>query len=179
MKKLLILFVLLPVLFTGCAKKVPDLDNIKESYSSVISMPYAQLIGKNLKDVSDKTGKLTFDEASGRYYSDKKLMEFAPYFTANEDGFIKICGFETVKESNEAVVSYIRGLYNILCATYGSVEIDPTITKRVNSIEDFSKCKDGEEYKEMWACEGYPVEYFVSFNDGKAKINIQYNKTGK
>ncbi len=176
MKKLTVLLIIILLLFTGCSKKLPDLDNIKESYSSVISMPYAQLIGKNLNEVSDETGNLTRNEENNRYYSDKKVMEFTPYFVTNEEGFIKICGFETEKENTEEIVSYLRGLYNIFCATYGSVSIDPDITKRVNSIDDFSKCKDGEKYEEKWEKEGFPVEYFVSFENGKAKINLQYNK---
>ncbi len=176
MKKSAVVLILLTVLLTGCAKKLPDLDNIKESYSSVISMPYAQLIGQNINDVSDKTGNLSFSEENGRYYSDKTILEFTPYFITNEDGYIKVCGFECEKENNEEIVSYIRGLYNICCATYGSVSVDPDITKRVNSIEDFSKCKDGEKYEERWEKEGFPIEYFVSFENGKANITVQYNK---
>ncbi len=176
MKRLAVLLILVLTLLTGCSAKLPDLDNIKESYSSVISMPYAQLIGKNISEVSDKTGNLTFSEETNRYYSDKKIMEFTPYFVTNEEGFIKICGFETEKKNNEEIVSYLRGLYNIFCAIYGSVSIDPDITKRINSIDDFSKCKDGGKYEEKWEKEGFPVEYSVVFENGKAKINIQYNK---
>ena len=179
MKRLSAVFLVIILVLTGCSTPLPDLDNIKESYSSILSMPYAQLIGKSLEETSDKTGNLTFNEKENRYYSDKTIMEFTPYFVTNDDGLIKICGFKTEKENNEEIVSYIRGLYNICCALYGSVSIDSDIVKRVNSIDDFSKCKEGESYDETWAKDGFPIEYNVSFEKGKAVITVQYNKLPK
>ena len=39
-------------------------------------------------------------------------------------------------------------------------------------------CKDGESYKEVWDLDGFPIEYLVEFNNGKATVTVQYNKMG-
>ena len=177
MKKRLLLLLLALVLFlTGCGVKPVDIKKLDKTYTTMVSMPYRVYMDMNLNDISENLGNYTHSKEKNVYYFEEDFMEFTPFFKVNDKNYIKTVGFETVKQVDGKIVSYIKGIYNILESYYGSVKIDSEITKRVKSIEDISMCKDGESYKEVWDLEGFPVEYLVEFNDGKANIIIQYNK---
>lgn len=175
-KTLLTLGLAVIFLLTGCAPKEVDIDNLKENYTSVISMPYAKFIGNNIEDVKKEVDNLIYVEEKNIYYVDKPILSFAPYLYVNEDNIVKITGFEINKNVDENVVTFIKGIQNMLSSYYGNVKIDPDIKKRVNSINDISMCKNGESYKEVWDWEGFPIEYLVSFENDTAIIKIQYNK---
>ena len=175
-KRLLAVALVVILLLSGCAKKEVDINNLEEKYSSVISMPYKRFIGLNREKGKDELSSLRYEEEKNAYYVDKQVMGFDPYLCVNEDNIVKITGFEINKTVDESVVSYITGLYNLLTSQYGSVKIDSSILKRVHSIKDLSMCKNGESYKEVWNFEGFPVEYYVSFENDIANIKIQYNK---
>ena len=177
MKKLILITLSLLFVFSGCAPAPADLSNLSETYTTVVSMPYRQVIGKDIKTPKKEMGNITFDEVKGYYISDKTIMEFTPYFAADDKDIIRIVGFETVKKVDESIVSYIRGIQNVIMSYYGNVKIDPEITKRVTAINDISMCKDGESYKEAWEFEGFPLEYMVDFKDGNAYIKIQYDRS--
>ncbi len=175
-KGILLLGLAVIFLLTGCGVKPVDLEKLDKTYTNLVSMPYRIYMDMNLNDVSENLGKYTFNEEKNVYYLEDSFLEFTPYFKTNENNFIKIVGFETKREVDEKIVSYIKGIYSIIESYYGSVKIDPEITKRVHSIDALSMCKDGESYKEVWDLEGFPVEYLVEFENGKATIKIQYNK---
>lgn len=177
MKKIFLLVISLSVfILSGCAEKPVDISSLDENYSTVISMPYAQLIGTNISDFPKNAGVVTFSEEKQCYILDKTIMEFSPFFVTDDTGVIKITGFETEKKVDKDFVTYIKGLYNMLCSYYGSVEINPDIKQRINSLNDISMCKDGEIFEEMWGYNGFPIEYKINFESGTGYIKIQYNK---
>ena len=177
-KRLLLLGMALILLLTGCGVKQVDIKNLDKTYTNMVSMPYKVFLDRNLEEVSEDIGNYTFDEDKNIYYLEEVFLEFTPFFKVNDKNFIKTVGFETTREVNEKIVSYIKGIYNIIESYYGSVKVDSKITKRVKSIEDISMCKDGESYKEVWDLDGFPIEYLVEFNNGKATVTVQYNKMG-
>lgn len=177
MKKILLLITSFVILvLSGCAQKPVDLSNLDENYSTVISMPYAQLIGTKVEDLPEDIGTVSFNEEKNCYVLNENIKEFSPYFVTDDTGVIKITGFECEKKVDETFITYIKGLYNMLCSHYGSVEINPDIKKRINSLNDVSMCKNGEVYEEMWGYNGFPVEYIIAFENDTGKIKIQYNK---
>ena len=175
-KALLLLSLAVLLLLSGCGVKPVDSKKLDKTYTTMVSMPYKIYIDMNLNDVSEFLGKYTFSEEKNAYYLEDSFLEFSHFFKVNDKNYIKIVGFETEKQVDEKIISYIKGIYNIIESYYGSVKIDPEIKKRVKSIDDISMCKDGEIYKEVWDLEGFPVEYIVEFNNGKVIITIQYNK---
>lgn len=175
-KRLLLLSISFIFLLTGCGVKPVDINKLDKTYTTMVSMPYRVYMDMNLNDISENLGDYRFSDEKNAYYFEDSFLEFTPFFKVNDKNYIKTVGFETKKETDEKIVSYIKGIYNILESYYGSVKIDSEIKKRVKSIEDISMCKDGESYKEVWDLEGFPIEYLVEFNDGKANIIIQYNK---
>lgn len=177
-KRLLLLGMALILLLTGCGVKQVDIKNLDKTYTNMVSMPYQVFLDRNLEEVSKDIGNYTFNEDKNIYYLEEVFLEFTPFFKVNDKNFIKTVGFETTREVNEKIVSYIKGIYNIIESYYGSVKVDSKITKRVKSIEDISMCKDGESYKEVWDLDGFPIEYLVEFNNGKATVTVQYNKMG-
>ena len=176
MKKIIFVILIMVLTLSGCAKKEVDIDNLPDTYTSVISMPYNKYMGQNISEVKEEIDTMVFDSENNLYYINNPILEFTPFLYADENDIVKITGFEGSKKVDENTVSYIKGLYNMMCSYYGSVKIDPDIKKRVNSINDMSMCKNGENYKEVWNYEGFPVEYYVSFDNDKANIKIQYNK---
>lgn len=175
-KRLLLLSIAFILLLTGCGVKQVNFEKLDKTYTNLISMPYKVFVDRKLEDVSEDIGGYTFNEEKNIYYLEDAFLEFTPFFKVNDKNFIKTVGFETTREVNEKIVSYIKGIYNIIESYYGSVKVDSKITKRVKSIEDISMCKDGEIYKEVWDSDGFLLEYIVEFNNGNAIIKIQYNK---
>ena len=177
-KRLLLLGMALILLLTGCGVKQVDIKNLDKTYTNMVSMPYQVFLDRNLEEVSEDIGNYTFNEDKNIYYLEEVFLEFTPFFKVNDKNFIKTVGFETKKTVDEEIINYIKGIYNIIESYYGSVKVDSKITKRVKSIEDISMCKDGESYKEVWDLDGFPIEYLVEFNNGKATVTVQYNKMG-
>ncbi|MBE7029569.1 MAG: hypothetical protein E7405_04910 [Ruminococcaceae bacterium] len=175
-KRLLVSLLIVIFILSGCALPEQDLNNIEESYSSLVRLPYSQLIGKNTDEVTDITGKLIYNEEENIYYMDKQLMEFTPYFILDKNNVIKVSGFETKKNVDDELIQYVSGIVNLMFSYYGSVAIDPDITKRVIKLNDISMCKDNEEFLEKWNYNGYPVELSVKIKKDTAIIRFQYNK---